>query len=230
METLVAIWKQAQAGDRAGARRKLLSILRTNPENVQAWLLMAALLDDPAQQAECCRRVLALDPQNPHATAMLQKLCPSEPDVEIPDLFEPGEDIEAAEEAAALTRKELTRYVVRELGSEADRNTLIRYVCENGDMTWPQAEAFVARVALEHESEIVRRRTPFLMMLSVVTLVGGALIALVCGYAIWAFFSSRPLLRLDHAIYGLMAGLSMVAGGLIGIMRLVKSLRDASVV
>ncbi|HOT92801.1 MAG TPA: hypothetical protein PLJ78_08360 [Anaerolineae bacterium] len=231
MDTLPSIWKQAQTGDRVGARRKLLSILRANPEDTQAWLLMAVLCDDPTQQADCCRKVLTLDPQNPHAAAMLQKLHPPAPDVKIPDLFESVEDIEPeADEPATFIQEELTRYVIHELANEADHDTLIRYICENGDMAWPQAEAFVARVALEHEQEIVKRRSPFMLVLSVATLVGGVLIALVSGYALWTLFSPPALLRPDYAIYGLITGLGMIGGGLIGIVRLVKSLREASVV
>ncbi|HOU13975.1 MAG TPA: hypothetical protein PKZ84_12765 [Anaerolineae bacterium] len=289
MDALSRIWQQAQTGDRVGARRELVNILRGQPDNAQAWLLMAALLEDPAQQADCCRKVLALDPANRHAAAMLQKLrqptssaappttaaasisCPHcgaaldfsaaaaqrelrtvcaycnteliytdrgvqivppavTPAVEVPELFEYTQAGETDEEQlAALSRDDLVRYVVRELGGEADRNTLIRYVCEAGNMPWPQAETFVARVALEHEHEIARRRSPFMLVLSVGTLVGGIVLALMSGYATLAFFSAQPVVRLDYAIYGLLSGLGMTAGGLIGVVRLVKSLRDASV-
>ncbi len=289
MDALPRIWQQAQTGDRVGARRELVNILRADPENAQAWLLMAALLEDPAQQAECCRKVLALDPGNHHAAAMLQKLrqpvpsaappattaasvsCPHcgadldfsaangrrewrtvcaycnteliytdrgvqivppavAPTEEIPELFEYTKEGEPDEEKlAADDRDDLVRHVVRELGSEADRNTLIRYVCETGNMPWAQAEMFVARVALEHEHEIARRRSPFMLALSVGTLVGGIILALLSGYALLAFFSAQPVVRLDYAVYGLLSGLGMTSGGLIGVVRLIKSLRDASV-
>ena len=74
MDALPRIWQQAQTGDRVGARRELVNILRADPENTQASVLIGALIEDPAQQADCCRKVLALDPQNRHAAAMLQKL------------------------------------------------------------------------------------------------------------------------------------------------------------
>lgn len=284
MDALPRIWRQAQIGDRVGARRELVNILRTDPENAQAWLLMAALLEDPAQQADCCRKVLALDPENRRAAAMLQKLrqpapappattavsvtCPrcgadldfsaadrrtvcaycgieaiyteqgiqivtpatTAPVVAVPELFEYTEDGELDDDKlATLTQDDLVQFVIQELGNEADRNALIRHVCETGGMSWPQAETFVARVALEHEHEIVKRRTPFMLALSVATLVGGVILALVCGYAILAYFSPQPVVRLDYAIYGLLSGLGMTAGGVIGVARLVKLLRDASV-
>lgn len=289
MEALQRIWQQAQTGDRRGARRELVNILRAEPQNAQAWLLMTALLEDPAQQADCCRRVLALDPANRQAAALLQKLrqpmavaaslpiatvsvsCPrcgaavdflptegrhagrftcaycgaelmdtgqglqivpatAAPVEDIPELFEYTQDGEIDEDKlAALTQDDLARYVVRELGSEADRDTLIRHICEAGGMAWPQAERFVARVALEHESEIARRRSPFMIALTGGTLVGGIILVLASGYAVVTCFSLQPLMRLDYALYGLLIGLGMTAGGLIGVMRLVKSLRDASV-
>ena len=146
---------------------------------------------------------------------------------EVPDLFEYTHDGEVDDERlAALTKDDLVQFIVRELGSEADRNELIRQVCEKGGMSWHQAETFVARVTLENEREIVKRRSPFMAALSVATLVGGVILAFLSGYAMLAYFSSEPLVRLDYALYGLLSGLGMTAGGLIGVVRMVKSLRD----
>ncbi|MBN2389853.1 MAG: hypothetical protein JXR84_03965 [Anaerolineae bacterium] len=237
MHPLNLIWQQAQTGDRLGARKELARRLREQPDDVQAWLLMAALLDEPEQQAECCRKVLHLDPQNRHAAAMLQRIgfqgnvpeapLPSRPSVRIPELFDyTNEGVADDERLTALIREDLVKYVARELGSGADRNALIRHVCETGEMSWPEAEAFVARVALEHEHEIAKRQSPLMLALSVATLIGGVILTLAGGYTLISFFSGELQARLDFAYYGLVTGLAMVAGGLIGLTRTLKSLRE----
>jgi len=237
MPPLNLIWQQAQTGDRLGARRELARRLREQPDDVQAWLLMAALLDEPEQQAECCRKVLYLDPQNRHAATMLQRTIsqenapetslPSSSSVQIPELFDytTGGGVDE-ERLAALTREDQEKYVARELGSGADRNTLIRYVCETGEMSWPEAEAFVARVALEHEHEIAKRQSPLMLVISIGTIIGGAFLTLAGVYVLITFFSGELRARLDFVYYALVTGLAMIGGGLIGLTRTLKSLRD----
>ncbi len=245
MRSLELIWQQSQTGDRLGAKKELARLLREQPGNVQGWLLMATLLDEPAQQAECYRKVLRLDPQNRRAATMLQQITPQEasqempqesaseaapspsPPVQIPELFEYTDEGEIDEERlAALTREDLANYVARELGSGADRNALIRHICETGDMAWPEAEAFVARVALENEHEITKRQSPVMLALSVGTMIGGAVLFLAGAFVIITFLSGELLMRLDFALYGVVTGLGMLAGGLIGLVRTLKSLRD----
>jgi hypothetical protein len=237
MHPLNLIWQQAQTGDRLGAKKELARRLQEQPDDVQAWLLMAALLDEPEQQVECCRKVLRLDPQNRHAATMLQRITsqeslseapvPPRPSVQIPELFDYTNEGEVDDERlTALIREDLEKYVARELGSGADRNALIRHVCETGEMSWPKAEAFVARVALEHEHEIAKRQSPVMLVLSVGTLIGGVILTLAGGYVLVTFFSGELQVRLDFAYYGLATGLAMIAGGLIGLTRTLKSLRD----
>jgi len=242
MCSLDPIWQQAQTGDHLGAKRELARFLREQPASVQGWLLMATLLDEPAQQAECYRRVLRLDSQNRRALTMLQQLTSSatsspvdvfeapspSPPVSIPELFEYTTGGEADEEQfAALTREDLATYVARELGSGADRNTLIRHICETGDMSWPEAEKFVARVALENEHEIVKRQSSLMLALGIGTLVGGVILFLAGVYMLILFFTSELQTRPDFAFYGIVTGLGMAAGSLIGLVRTLKSLRDA---
>lgn len=244
MHSLNSIWQQAQTGDHLGAKKELARLLHEQPGNVQGWLLMATLLDDPAQQAECYRKVLRLDPHNRRAAALLPSLASSAPpspadvpegtplssaSVSIPELFEYTVEGEVdAEHLATLIREDLAKYVARELGSGADRNALIRHICETGDLAWPEAEMFVARVALEHEHEIAKRQSPLLLIISVATLIGGGLLTLGGGYGLVTFFSGEMLVRLDFVYYGLVTGLAMIAGGLIGLTRTLRSLRDTA--
>jgi len=66
-------------GDRSGAKRALFLILNADPYNVQAWRLLATVLDDPERQAHCYRRVVALDPGDQEAAQALHRLTGETP-------------------------------------------------------------------------------------------------------------------------------------------------------
>mgnify|MGYP000844980998 CR=1 FL=1 len=147
---------------------------------------------------------------------------------QIPELFDYTADGVADEDLiAAMTREDLAKYVARELGSGADRKALIRHVCETGKILWQEAEMFVARVALENRHEIAKRQGSFMLALSVGTLVGGVILSLAGGYLLTLTFSGEIQTRPDFAFYGIVTGLGMLAGGLIGLVRTLKSMRDA---
>jgi hypothetical protein len=69
------IQRQIKAGDIDEAKRMLTNLLRTDPDNANAWALQATLFDDPVQQADCYRQVLRIDPSNRQAAARLQALA-----------------------------------------------------------------------------------------------------------------------------------------------------------
>ncbi len=81
MEALDIAQRQITAGDRVGARRTLIALLREEPDAVEAWLLLASLLPDPARQAECYRQVLRVEPHHLRATALLSELSRRQPAV-----------------------------------------------------------------------------------------------------------------------------------------------------
>lgn len=51
-----------KAGDKARSQQLLAPVLQADPGNEQAWLCMAAALDDPDRKRECLQRVLAINP------------------------------------------------------------------------------------------------------------------------------------------------------------------------
>jgi len=61
-------------GDRAGALRELARLLQVNPRLLEAWLLLAEVVDDPVQKADCYRQALQLDPGNPLAQQGMERL------------------------------------------------------------------------------------------------------------------------------------------------------------
>jgi hypothetical protein len=68
LETIV---QQINSGDYRGAEQALRSLLRGDPKNVDAWMLLATLTQDPAQKAACYRQVLRIDPGNRRAEKRL---------------------------------------------------------------------------------------------------------------------------------------------------------------
>ena len=54
----------ANQGDKAKAMSFLKEVLSANPKDVDAWLVLAAILDDPERKRQSLNRVLSLDPTN----------------------------------------------------------------------------------------------------------------------------------------------------------------------
>ena len=65
---------QIATGDQRGARLALLELLEAEPENPDAWALLATLLTDPAEQARCYREILRITPGDRQAAAWLESL------------------------------------------------------------------------------------------------------------------------------------------------------------
>jgi hypothetical protein len=54
----------ANQGDKNKAIDFIKQVLASNPNDVDAWLVLAAVLDDPERKRQCLKRVLTLDPTN----------------------------------------------------------------------------------------------------------------------------------------------------------------------
>jgi hypothetical protein len=64
---------QIERGDKAAAKDKLVTILKTDPENQVAWLLLSYAVDDADQRRECLERVLEIDPTTKVAKRALER-------------------------------------------------------------------------------------------------------------------------------------------------------------
>jgi hypothetical protein len=89
METdlLDAIKHRINAGDREGARLELLALLKSDPDNTEAWALLAILLEDPVEQVECYRQILRINPDDRQAATWIEALSRHLPDA--PEREEP---------------------------------------------------------------------------------------------------------------------------------------------
>lgn len=76
MDAFDPIRQQINAGDHEGARLALRQLLKTAPDDIDAWALLAILLSDPAEKAECYRQILRVNPGDRHAAMWLEALEP----------------------------------------------------------------------------------------------------------------------------------------------------------
>ena len=63
----------ARAGKKLRARALLRAVVESEPGSEMAWLWQANVADSPADAAACLEKVLALDPDNEHARATLER-------------------------------------------------------------------------------------------------------------------------------------------------------------
>jgi tetratricopeptide (TPR) repeat protein len=64
----------ARVGRLDEAREYLGRAVQLTPENIEAWLSLAAVEDDPAQKMACFEKILALEPENVEARLGLEML------------------------------------------------------------------------------------------------------------------------------------------------------------
>lgn len=74
MSALDDIQALIHRGERRLAQRDLARLLKSDPLNLAAWLLLARLLDDPLRKADCYRHALEIDPQNQIARLAMEWL------------------------------------------------------------------------------------------------------------------------------------------------------------
>jgi hypothetical protein len=63
-----------RAGKRRDARRIFSDVVRSQPDNAEAWWYLSAVVDDPDQKAQCLRQVLRLEPKHDEARGLLNTL------------------------------------------------------------------------------------------------------------------------------------------------------------
>lgn len=67
-------------GDARQALQLVSGVVKSNPRNERAWLMLAVLVDDPDKKRECLTQVLVLNPDNEEARWRLNQLEPGEPE------------------------------------------------------------------------------------------------------------------------------------------------------
>ena len=66
--------KSAREGENNNAIGLLKQVLTANPGDIDAWLVLAAVVDHPQRKRQCFNRVLAIDPAHPLAREELDQM------------------------------------------------------------------------------------------------------------------------------------------------------------
>lgn len=66
-------------GNKPAGQRFLLQAIRADPNSERAWLWLSAIVDDPAKESDCLKRVLAINPDNEIAKRHLARLARESP-------------------------------------------------------------------------------------------------------------------------------------------------------
>ncbi len=128
--------------------------------------------------------------------------------------------------------EQLVKRIVKDLGKQRSRNEIIREVCEQSGLNWPEAEQLVQQVAQEHGRTIARRQSPLMILLSVGTLLIGVFLLLQSLEFFMAFFQGetvQQILSLRGAylrIIGGLTGIGMLVGGILGVWNTVTPLLE----
>lgn len=233
-EKLTRAISLVKAGDKQAGGQLLGEVLQKDPENEQAWLWLSGVVDPLDERRYCLEQVLQINPANEAARRGLMALPLLQPggravkeagSAATPAVESSAEGTPGTEEA--LSRQELTDFVIRELGQHASRDEILYALCQKSGMMWSQAETFLRDVESNHRQKISRRRAPVLVVVGIVLLVVGVAL----------FFYNFPHLRdlvqnpedlVRFAPYALrnvviqVVSLAMVLGGLLGIWRAIS--------
>ncbi len=92
----------AKQGDNDKAIAFLKQVLSANPNNIDAWLVLAAVVEDPQRKRQCLNRVLKLDPVNVVAREELLEMDRAEMGGTAPFISEPPEPAQFQDEPAPV--------------------------------------------------------------------------------------------------------------------------------
>jgi hypothetical protein len=126
-------------------------------------------------------------------------------------------------EKTAMNHEELANMIIKELGKHRNRQAIAEKVCEESGLNWSEAEKLITDVEAQNKGKIAARQGPFLMIISIATLLLGiGLIAYNMEIMIAIFNSDLigRLLSLRSGYYrlaSLVTGVGMTIGGFYGI-------------
>jgi len=121
-----------------------------------------------------------------------------------------------------MNNEELTNLIIKELGKHHERKAIIQKVCEESSLNWGEAERLLADVEAQNKRKIAARQGPFLIFVSIGTLVLGIGLLAYNMEVLVSIFNRdllQQILSLQSGYYrlaGLITGLGMTIGGLYG--------------
>ena len=121
--------------------------------------------------------------------------------------------------------QELTSFIIKELSKRRDRKDIVRKVCERAELAWKDAERLITLVEAQHRQFIKIPRTPWLLFLSIGTLLLGIALLAINLQIILAFFQKDVIDQVlgmhgnAYRVMGFITGLGMTVVGLTGLWK-----------
>ena len=121
--------------------------------------------------------------------------------------------------------QELTSFIIKELSKRRDRKDIVRKVCERAELAWKDAERLITLVEAQHRHSIKIPRTPWLLFLSIGTLLLGIALLAINLQIILAFFQKDVIDQVlgmqgnAYRVLGFITGLGMTVVGLTGLWK-----------
>lgn len=134
---------------------------------------------------------------------------------------------------------ELVRLVFSELSKHRQRSDVVMMVCERTGVEWSQAQRFVAQVETEQRGKISARKNILVIPLGIIFIISGLAVAIsnaqVVIFLLGPAFNptsvspeiiEATISAMPYAPYLFLAGLGMIAGGVVGIVLAIRSQTD----
>jgi hypothetical protein len=116
-----------------------------------------------------------------------------------------------------MNNEELGNMIVKELGKHHDRQEIVRKICEVSSLGWSDAERLINEVESQNRRKIAMRQGPFLMFLSIGSLILGIGLLVYNIEILAAVFNAdllNQILSLQSGYYRLA---SLLTGGFLGV-------------
>ena len=121
--------------------------------------------------------------------------------------------------------RELTTFVIRELGKHRRRSDIVMDVCERTGMEWPAAQRLVYQIAFDHRKKVAARQSPLAIIFGVGFVVGGFALALFSAILILLEINLHyEGISYAGNIAGIGFGVILMAGGIIGLWDTIQQL------
>ncbi|HEY4691422.1 MAG TPA: hypothetical protein VIK33_19090 [Anaerolineae bacterium] len=248
-EDKVWVWMSAVVDTDAQRRECLERALAINPNNELARRGLAKLCQPPAPPAlprevtplpsvespslgtplEACRAADTMRGSPGLVVAPLE--ITARPDAPRPGDGSPkrAEEVERSASGSGSTNQSLVDFVVGELSRNRPRNDIVMALCSRMNYSWNEAEKLIQKVERESRKQITVRRSPFLMVLSIGTIIGGLLLA---GFGLYELSQGVLFFSVDLIVVYfqmptpimVITGLAMIGGGAWGALRTIGSL------
>jgi hypothetical protein len=120
-----------------------------------------------------------------------------------------------------MDEQQMTQWVVKQLGRHRAAKDIVQELAMNGDLSWRDAERFVAKVQETHGKQIARAQSPLFVFFGVMLLLGGIGYMAYIGYITLVQGVNMIIIQMPIPYGGNMLnfglGFLLFTGGLFGI-------------